>query len=363
MPTKFSTILVAPDKFKASMTAREFCDIAEIVIIEIDKNINVIKCPLADGGEGSLDCFVSNTGAKIITNTYTDANFNKIKASFAVFRDTAFIECAQTIGLAKTKIKNPCITTSYSVGEQINDAIKLGAKKIYLALGGSATNDAGCGLACALGYKFLNNENKAFIPTGNSLIEIKKIIPPSKKCDAEIIALCDVNNVLFGESGSAYVYASQKGAKVNEVALLDKNLVYFNELAKSFGYDFSNIKGSGAAGGLGAGAMLFLNAKLVSGVSEIFKITNIYSKIKQADLVITGEGKIDNQSKFGKVVFELHNLSKDKNFVAFCGVNTLSNAPFKIVSINNKNESLQESIKHTKTNFKNKLKEYLLSIL
>ena len=160
---KLKTVLVAPDKFKGSLTAEQFCEIAKDEIKKFDKDIEVITCPLADGGEGSLDCFIKNLNAKTIQKKFTNANFERIDACYAIKDDVAFIECAETSGLLKTEFKNPLKTTTLGMGEQIFDAIKNGAKLIYLTLGGSATNDAGCGMAVGVGYKFFDeNGNEGF---------------------------------------------------------------------------------------------------------------------------------------------------------------------------------------------------------
>ena len=357
---KNKVFLLAPDKFKFSMSAAEFCEIAEQCINCIFPNAVVLKCPLADGGEGSLDCFVANTGAKLIGGNYTNANFQTVFANYALNNDTAFIECSATAGLANTSLKNPCKTTTYGVGEQIKNALSNGAKTIYLGLGGSATNDAGCGMAAALGFEFRDKNNTKFIPTGDTLCKIASITAPKEQINAKIIVLCDVDNVLFGKNGAAYVYARQKGANDEQIKVLDNNLRYFNDLTKQNGVDFSQYKGSGAAGGLAAGAIYFLNATLQSGINTFFELTNIREKISKADFVITGEGKIDRQSMHGKVVFELHKICESKKFVAFCGTNELDFSPFPIISINKPNTPLSQSILDTKQNFTNALTQYLI---
>ena len=360
---KLKTVLVAPDKFKGSLTAELFCEIAKDEIKKFDKDIEVITCPLADGGEGSLDCFIKNLNAKTIQKKFTNANFERIDACYAIKDDVAFIECAETSGLLKTEFKNPLKTTTLGMGEQIFDAIKNGAKLIYLTLGGSATNDAGCGMAVGVGYKFFDENGNEFIPTGGTLYEIKKITFPQNIRNVKFIALCDVKNVLYGKTGAAFVYAKQKGATDDDIVLLDKNLQAFNSICKSYGHDFTFVEGAGAAGGLGAGAMFFLNAELKSGVETFFNLVDIESKIKRADLVITGEGKIDSQSKFGKVVYSLKEKCGSKNFVAFCGVNNSKENAFEIVSINDENLSLEENIKNTEINLRKNLQKYLKKYL
>ena len=361
MCTKFKNVLVAPDKFKGSLTSTQFCEIVKDCFYKFDPSINVDCVPLADGGEGSLECFLNATNAKQITGTFTNANFKKVKASYAMLNDVAFVELAQTAGLVNTKIKNPKITTTLGVGEQILDAINNGAKTIYLAIGGSATNDAGCGMAVGLGYKFFNKQKNEFVPTGKTLCQIETIVPPQKKIDAKVVVLCDVKNVLFGKNGAAYVYAKQKGANNLDIELLDENLKSFNTLCKKYGFNFEHVEGSGAAGGMGAGAMMFLNATLKSGVETFFELTNIPEKIDNADLIISGEGSIDKQSEFGKVVYSLLNKSKGKNkkFVAFCGVCKVENPKFEIIEINKPNQSLPTAIKNTKQNLIDAVNQFL----
>lgn len=360
---KLKTVLIAPDKFKGSLTAQQFCDIVKNEIKKFDKNIDVISCPLADGGEGTLSCFVDNLKAKLITKYFSNANFKKEKSSYALLGKVAFIEAAQTCGLYKTKIKNPCYTTTLGVGEQIRDAIKNGAEKIFLTIGGSATNDAGTGMAVGLGYKFCDKENKEFIPTGNSLNMISKIEFPKEKFNVKFVTLCDVKNVLYGKNGAAYIYAKQKGASDEDLKLLDDNLKAFNKICKKYGSDFSKVEGSGAAGGLGAGAIFFLSSKLESGIETIFKLVDIDNKISKADLIITGEGKIDKQSKCGKVVFSLKAKCENKKLVAFCGVNKLKNQDFDILEINDKNCSLEKNLSNTKKNLCKHIKNYLKNYL
>lgn len=369
--SKVKTILAAPDKFKGSMTATEFCNIVSEVVNENFNGIDVISSPLADGGDGSLECFISTTNAKVVTGTYTGSNFEKINAKFAMENNIAFIELAETSGLAKTIEKNPCKTTTFGFGEQILDAIKMGAKKIYLSIGGSSTNDAGCGMANALGFKFYDKSGNNFIPVGENLNQISKIEFPDSEIfrNKEFITLCDVKNTLFGKNGAAYVYAKQKGANEKEIKLLDDNLKYFNTLCKSYGKDFEFYQGCGAAGGVGAGTIMFLNSKIENGAENFFKLTNIENKIKIADLIITGEGKIDNQSYYGKIIFNLRKKAEDKLFVAFCGENKITKKSmdykidFPIIEINRQDESIEESIKNTKTNFKTQLLNYLDSII
>lgn len=359
---KLNKVVIAPDKFKGSITSKEFCKIANKELKRIGKNIQVESFCLADGGEGSLDLYAQLTGAKMVVNNACNANFNKTKARFAIKNGVAFVELAETSGLYKTKLKNPRITTSFGFGEQILQAIKQGAKTIYLSIGGSSTNDAGCGMAAGLGYKFFDKDNNQFVPTGESLNKIAAIESPAIDLSKiKFVCLCDVKNVLCGAKGAAYVYAKQKGASDEDIALLDDNLKAFNNFAKQKGFDFNKIKGSGAAGGLGAGVIYFLNASLQPGLDFFVKTSKIDSAVKDADLIITGEGKIDKQSLCGKVVFGLSKLCKSQKMVAFCGENLLENSKydFDIVEINPKGASLGQALKRSKRYLKLALRAYL----
>lgn len=358
MNTVCKGILLAPDKFKGSLSADRFCTIAEEVLREIYGDIPIFCCPMADGGEGSLDCFVRSTGAEIFEGEFINSDKRKIRARYALQGKTAFIEMAQTAGLVNTTVKNPCVTTTYGVGEQIADAIRNGAEKIYLSMGGSSTNDAGCGMAAALGYTFLNGNGEAFLPTGGTLGEIAEIRFPATPLPVTVTALCDVQNPLYGKDGAAYVYAEQKGADKNEIALLDENLQKFNALCKEHGYDFSAFPGAGAAGGMGAGATLFLKATLKSGTASFMEIAHLDKILPLVDTVISGEGKLDAQSEFGKVVCTLYEQCRGKRFVAFCGVSELQSPSFDVVSINKPNETLKESLRNTEQNLKDALRAY-----
>lgn len=358
---KYKKILIAPDKFKGTLSAKEFTDIAEEAIKLVDKDVCITKLPLADGGEGSLDCFVASNNAIIYTEKFCDSNFRYKKASYAMSGDTAFIEMWQTCGLSKTKDKNPMITTTFGVGEQINSAIKNGAKKIIIGIGGSSTNDAGCGMACALGYNFYKENGSTFIPVGWNLNQIYRIEKPKRVLDCQFIMLNDVNNVLYGKDGASYVYAIQKGAQPEELSILDKGLEHFNSLTKKDGHDYSFVKGAGAAGGMGAGLLYFLNATALSG-AEYF-INLIKEDIHSFDLIITGEGSIDSQTINGKLIYKLYDYAHVSNFVAFCGVSQIDNSPFEIIEINSENKSLKLNLRNTKNNLKLAVINFMLKEL
>lgn len=352
-----NNILVAPDKFKGSLSASGFCRIAEKVLHEVFPCVETVCVPLADGGEGSLECFAAYSGARIINDVFTGPDGEPVQARFALNGDTAFIEMSETAGLALTKIRNPLFTTTYGVGEQIARAVREGATRILLAIGGSATNDAGCGMAAALGWRFEDAEGNSFVPVGGTLDRIHAIIPPAHLLNVEVVTLCDVTNPLFGKDGAAYVYAPQKGASESDVARLDRNLRRFNDLCAAQGKDLSSVAGGGAAGGLGAGSIFFLGARLQGGAETFFDFTDMRGKIDSADLIVTGEGKIDPQTLHGKTVGALYCAALGKPFVAFCG-KAEGDIPFDAVEVNDSSLTLEENIRRTPIHLENALRRF-----
>jgi len=309
-------ILICPDSFKDSLSAIMVSKAIESGIRETNQNYNIKKLPLADGGEGSLDILINNEKGKYITVSVMDSLFREIQASYGIIGETAVIEIARAAGLdlLKPDERNPMLTTTYGVGEMIKHALDQGIRKFIIAIGGSATNDCGIGVASALGVKFLDEMGKAIELTGKGLASLHKINDKNidnRILSSEIKVLCDVNNPLYGKNGAAYVYARQKGANEEMVKTLDHNLKHFSRIVeKTFNVDVSNVPGAGAAGGLGAGLMLFLKGKLVSGFDTISDILDLEGYIESSDLIITGEGKIDLQSLNGKVVVEVSKIAK-----------------------------------------------------
>ncbi len=322
-------IVIAPDKFKGSLKGIEFCNIVENVLNEYHPNIDIIKLPLADGGDGTVE--VINYYLQGETNAINVSNplFKQVSASYLYSNSqkTAYIEMAEASGLKllNTDKLNPLKTSTYGTGELILDAIKTGAEHIILGIGGSATNDCGIGMAKALGYRFWDSNGHELYGTGEDLnklahIDTSKSIPELKCIKFEVA--CDVDNPLYGINGAAQVYAPQKGADAKMVNILDSGLQNFNTIAKNqFKIDLQNIPGSGAAGGLGAGCILFLNAELKSGIELIMNIAHYSNQVQNADWIITGEGKLDNQTLSGKVISGIiHSLTNQK-LAIFCGIN------------------------------------------
>ncbi|WP_456082857.1 glycerate kinase family protein [Megamonas funiformis] len=309
--------ILVPDSFKGTLSAIEVCNIMKSSIKNLYKDANIISVPVADGGEGTVDAFLYALGGEKKSVWVSDAfNEQKILAHYAMLKDNiAVIEMATCAGLPLVKNRlEPDKTTTFGVGELIIDAINNGAKKIILGLGGSATNDGGCGMAAALGVKFKDEQDQKFIPTGGTLFKIYKIdmnnIYPKIK-DIEFISMCDVDNPLCGRLGASAVFAPQKGADEDMVKLLDEGLAHLAKIIKrDLHIEVKDIKGAGAAGGLGAGSIAFLQSKLTKGIDVVLDTINFDELVSKADIVFTGEGKFDSQSLHGKVVMGVANRSQ-----------------------------------------------------
>ncbi len=299
-------IVVASDSFKGTLSSMEICGIAEKVIPEYFPGCSIFALPVADGGEGTVDCFL-RLGARPVEREVTGPLSEPVKAVYAVMGDTAVIEVSSAAGLPLAgDRKDPEKTTTFGVGELIKDAVSSGLKKILLGLGGSATNDVGCGMAAALGAQFFDPRGKEFVPTGGTLSDVAKVdlsgIREFLK-DTEIVAMCDVSNPLCGKNGAAYVYGPQKGADRKAVKRLDKGLENIASVMRPVhGGDISLLPGTGAAGGLGAGCIWFMGGTLKPGAEAILDAAGFDDALKGADLVITGEGRLDSQSFQGKLL-------------------------------------------------------------
>lgn len=316
-------VAIIPDSFKGSVSSSDICDIAFEVVKKYPQ-IALSKFMIADGGEGMLEAF-ENIMPKAhrvyceICNPY----FEKITASYLLAEGVAYIESAQAIGLSLVNGRaNPGLTSTYGLGEMISNALQQGVSKIILGLGGSCTNDGGCGMAVALGYQFFDENNSEFIPTGLTLMNIKRIVKGSNFCDVVIEGLCDVDVPLFGINGAAFVFAEQKGADENMMVMLDQGL---RHLARFFACSRASDFGVGAAGGLGFGLREFLNGELISGIDKILEINGFVTQIDNFDLVISGEGKIDSQTLTGKVIAGVGKLCKKyrKPLIVLVGQNAL----------------------------------------
>ena len=306
-------ILIATDKFKDSLTAKQVCEGLQRGILRTFPSAKIEILPLADGGEGTLETLQSVLGGEFIECEVNDPLSRKIKANYLWIKEkqTAIIEMARASGieLLKQNERNCLITSTYGTGELINNALEKEAKEIILTVGGSATNDAGIGMATALGYEFVNKKNEILSPIGENLAEISQIniekIHP-KLSQTKFIVATDVSNPFYGKEGAAYEFSPQKGADNQAVKALDLGLQNLNQLIKKkFNIDLQTVSGSGAGGGIGGGAIAFLKAEIKSAAQWILEINQIGNKLKNVDLLITGEGKIDTQTWKGKLISQL----------------------------------------------------------
>ncbi len=305
-------VVVACDSFKGSATsddvnsavARAFCDVIP--------GCSIVTVPIADGGEGTVEALAraAKCGMKRVECRTFDPLMRPVVAEYVILDndDTAIIELAAASGLplVEPRLRNPLVTTTYGTGLLIKDAIERGCRRFVIGLGGSATNDGGMGLLTALGYKFVDACGNRLVPVGDNLVRVAQVDGSevdSRVASCEFTAACDVTNPLVGKAGAAYVFAPQKGADEQAVKLLDCGLATFASVVKQYcGKDVSLMPGAGAAGGVGGGIAALLNASLKPGSEIVLEMARFDDIIADADLVITGEGKIDAQTAMGKAV-------------------------------------------------------------
>lgn len=319
-------VIVASDSFKGTLSSVRVYEIIKEVLTEEYNGIEVTGIPVADGGEGTVDAFLCALGGERVYTTVKSPLMRDIESFYGLLPDgTAVIELAAASGITIEKDPDAVNSSTFGTGQLILHAVENGTKKVVLGIGGSATTDGGMGCAAALGVKFLDKNGCSVPLSGKGLSMVEKVdlsgIPEAVK-SAEITVLCDVNNPLYGKNGAAYIYSPQKGADKKTVEYLDKGLRNLAEKTeKSVGKDFSSEKGSGAAGGMGFAMISFFNAKLMGGSDCILSLTDFESKAKTADLIITGEGKMDFQSIMGKVPFSVAKKSSTTKVIAIVGVN------------------------------------------
>ena len=323
------TILLAPDSFKESMTAKEVCEAMEKGIKKVDKNINCVHVPMADGGEGTMQSLVDATGGNIYLLNVVGPLGNEVKASYGILGDgeTGILEMASASGLHLVAIekRNPLVTTTYGTGQLIKACLDYGVKKLLIGLGGSSTNDGGAGLIQALGGRLMDSKGNELGFGGGELgrlatIDLTGFDPRLKNTIVEVA--CDVNNPLCGDNGASNVFGPQKGATSLMIEELDNNLKHYaNIIKEQLKKDILDVPGAGAAGGLGAGLMAFLNATLKKGIEMVIEYTKLEEKVKCADMVWTGEGSIDFQTQYGKTPLGVAIVAKkyNKPVVAFAG--------------------------------------------
>lgn len=300
-------IVVIPDSFKGTLSSIEICDIAKAIVQRFYPACEVVSIPVADGGEGTVACFSRILQGDLVQARVSGPYGEPLSATYFRAGKTAIIEMASAAGLPLTETRpNPAMTTTFGVGQQILHAVESGATEIVLGLGGSATNDAGCGCAAALGVRFQNARGEAFVPTGETLNQIAAVdVSGAEKLlsGCTLRAMCDIDNPMHGKSGAAYIFAPQKGAPPEMVERLDANLIYLDRLIQAqLGKSVSSLPGGGAAGAFGAGVVAFLNGSLRPGIDTVLDLVEFDRIVQNADFVLTGEGRIDAQSLRGKVV-------------------------------------------------------------
>jgi glycerate kinase len=301
-------IVIAPDSFKESLSAMEAANAIERGFKAIFPNADYRKMPMADGGEGTVQSLVDATNGTIEDRTVTGPLGEPVQAFFGIMGDgkTAVIEMAAASGLhlVPAEKRNPLITSTRGTGELIAAAVELGVKHIIIGIGGSATNDGGAGMVQALGGRLLDEAGHDIGPGGGSLsklalVDLSELDTRLK--DVHIEVACDVDNPLTGPRGASAIFGPQKGATPEMVELLDQNLAHFADVVeKELGRSFRDLEGAGAAGGLGASLLAFLNADLKRGIDIVLHAVNFEAEVQDADLVITGEGRIDSQTIYGK---------------------------------------------------------------
>lgn len=374
------TFVLAPDSFKESMSAAQASQAMQRGIQNVIPDAHIIHVPMADGGEGTVDALISSLkGQSIACDVTGPLSEQRIQTYWGMVDagQTAVIEMAKANGihLLAAEKRNPMLTTTYGTGEMIKRALDLGVKKIIVGLGGSVTNDAGAGMAQALGVRFLNHAGELIQVCGGNLDLVKSMdlsgLDP-RLVDTEIIIASDVNNPLCGPNGASIIFGPQKGATPEMVKQLDQNLCHFADVvARQIGRDHRHVAGAGAAGGLGFGLMAFTAASIRSGVELMIEQVQLSEKIAQADYVLTGEGKIDSQTSLGKTPFGVAQLAKqfNKPVIAFAGlvgegIEDLFESGFsQIIGINPPDCPLEEALKNAEMNLEKAVAEIVKNLL
>lgn len=356
-------VVIAPDSFKESLSATDVAQAIEKGVRQAAQEVSCILKPMADGGEGTLSALIAGSGGTLVSSLVHDPLMNPVKAFWGIMgdRQTAVVELAASSGLSlvPAEKRNPMITSTYGFGELIREALAQGFSKFILCLGGSATNDGGAGMLQALGYRLLDAEGNDLPPGGAALIRLHTIDSTRRHpllCQAQFKVACDVTNPLCGPLGASCIFGPQKGATPLMVSLLDEALHHFAEVARMHnGKNMVNVPGAGAAGGLGAGLLAFLNSELIRGAELVIKYNRLEEAVSKADLVITGEGVIDSQTLYGKAPVEVARLSQKYHVpcIGLCGkigkdAEKLYDQGFlSLFSITDRPMTLQESISET----------------
>ena len=321
-------VVLIPDSFKGTLSSVEVCRVLRGCVELRLPGCEVRAIPVADGGEGSVDAFLAALGGEKVHARVAGPFFEPVESFYGLTDGgkTAIVEMAACAGLPLAgERRDPALTTTYGVGGLIALAVEGGARKIILGLGGSATNDAGCGAAAALGVRFFDRTGTPFVPTGGTLGEVERIDVSAARerlRGVEITTMCDIDNPMYGENGAAYVFAPQKGAGPEQVRALDAGLRRLaGVMRRELGMDFAELPGAGAAGAMGAGVTAFLGASLQSGIESVLNAVDFDRAAADADLIFTGEGRLDSQSLRGKVVIGVARRAKrlGKRVIAIVG--------------------------------------------
>ena len=350
-------VLICPDKFKGSLSAEH---VAEAMAKGLPLGTTHTILPLADGGEGSLEVIASSVSGTWVDVRVQNPLFKTISSSYYLSDNKAFIEMSRAsgLGLLHPSERKTIETSTVGTGQLIQDALQRGANEIFLFVGGSATTDGGIGMASALGFQFLDKTGKSIVPIGKNLLSIAEIIIPQSSVNISYTVVCDVENPLLGRMGAAAVYGPQKGATREDIQLLEEGLTHIASLAVSAGLPSrENVPGAGAAGGLAWGAMTFLHAQLKSGTDIIFERLNFNHFVQKADIILTGEGKMDTQTLHGKLIHGVASVasSYQKPVWVVCGKNELSTPQYqsigieKVAQLLSPGTSFEEAVAHAET--------------
>lgn len=308
--------VLVPDSFKGTLSSQEICEILREEILRAKPDSEVLAFPVADGGEGSVNAFLTAVGGERVEVSCHGPYMEEMTGFYGLLPDgTAVIEMAAAAGLPLVGDRlGVAQTTTYGVGELMAAAAENGAKRIILGLGGSSTNDGGCGAAAALGVRFLDDSGEDFLPVGGNLNRLAKIDISKQMKLPEITVMCDIDNPLCGPTGASAVFGPQKGANPDMVPVLDANLRHLAEIVKrDLGADIADLPGAGAAGGMGGGAVAFWNGTLQMGIETVLDTVDFDTVVQDARLVFTGEGRLDGQSLRGKVIAGVAKRAKQYN--------------------------------------------------
>lgn len=361
--------LVTPDSFKGSMTAKTVCETVREGILQYDPGSEVTTFPAFDGGEGSAECLCDIYRGEMISVPAANATGRSVPSRFGMKDRTAFVAVADTSGLPGTKIRNPFVTTTLGLGEQIAEAIRRGANHVVICLGGSSTNDGGAGAATALGAIFRDEAGESFLPTGGTLGRIASVdVSGLKKRIAGVTftALCDVTNPLTGETGCSFVYAKQKGARSRKKRReLDEQMAHYAAVTSFLGVS-PDTPGAGAAGGLGYFVRAFLSGELVSGADFFLDAISFDRRVKDVDYVVCGEGKFDATSNQGKICGKIIARAKKQGtpVVVFCGAAEDAPVPDGVLirTINDESLSLDENFARSRENLSRAVDAFLAEL-